>query len=72
MTQKEYPKVSPAEMEILRLLWHMSEATVSEVCDALPTDRNIAYCTVQTLLRRLESKGYVTHHKCGKAHAGIF
>ena len=66
--KEERPNISPAEMEVLRLLWELNEATVSEVHAQLPSQRDVAYCTVQTLLRRLESKGHVTHHKRGKAY----
>jgi predicted transcriptional regulator len=34
----------------------------------LPAKRKIAYATVQTLLRRLEKKGYLKHRIRGKAH----
>ena len=60
--------VSPAETEILRLVWQLERATVQGVCDRLPAKRRIAYATVQTLLRRLEAKGYVKHDVEGKAH----
>lgn len=60
--------LSPAETEVLRLVWQLESATVQQICDALPTDRGIAYATVQTLLRRLEKKGYVRHKTKGKAH----
>jgi predicted transcriptional regulator len=62
------PALSPAETEILRLVWQLESATVQEICNALPEDRSIAYATVQTLLRRLEKKGYVRHKSSGKAH----
>ncbi len=68
MTQKKLPAVSPSETEILRLVWQLDKATVQEVCDSLPTRRKIAYATVQTLLRRLEKKGYLKHRIRGKAH----
>jgi predicted transcriptional regulator len=55
-------------MEILRLVWQLGKATVQQVYDRLPPGRNIANATVQTLLRRLEKKGYVKHHVRGKAH----
>ncbi|MBN1818728.1 MAG: BlaI/MecI/CopY family transcriptional regulator [Sedimentisphaerales bacterium] len=60
--------LSPAETEILRLLWEIGSGTVQQVCEKLPPERQIAYATVQTLLRRLEKKGYVTHTIEGKAH----
>ncbi len=68
MTLEDLPNVSPAEMEILRLVWENKEATVQQVVDNLPPDRAITYATVQTLLRRLEQKGYLQHDVRGKAH----
>jgi predicted transcriptional regulator len=68
MTQKKLPAVSPAETEILRLVWQLDKATVQDVCNKLPAKRKIAYATVQTLLRRLEKKGYIKHRIRGKAH----
>jgi predicted transcriptional regulator len=68
MTHKNLPSLSPSETEILRLLWQLRSGTVQDVCGQLPTEREIAYATVQTLLRRLEKKGYVSHESKGKAH----
>jgi BlaI family transcriptional regulator, penicillinase repressor len=71
MSTRTLRAMSPAETEILRLLWQLGEATVQEVCAALPPDRKIAYKTVQTLLKRLEDKGYLTHRTEGKAHVFV-
>jgi BlaI family penicillinase repressor len=60
--------LSPSETEVLRIVWELENATVQDVCTALPKSRDIAYATVQTLLRRLEKKGYVKHRTQGKAH----
>lgn len=68
MGKKVLPALSSAETEILRLVWEMEPATVQAICDALPKERSIGYATVQTLLRRLEKKGYVRHDVQGKAH----
>jgi len=68
MTKKILPSLSPAETEILRLVWQLDKAAVQDVCDNLPATRKIAYATVQTLLRRLEKKGYLKHQIRGKAH----
>ena len=68
MTQRKLPALSPSETEILRLVWQLDKATVQDVCDKLPVKRKIAYATVQTLLRRLEKKGYLNHNIRGKAH----
>lgn len=68
MDKGQLRAMSPAETEILRLVWQLGEATVQQVRDALPANRKVAYKTVQTLLRRLEDKGYLTHKTEGKAH----
>ena len=68
MTRKNLPALSPSETEILRLVWQLEKATVQEVCEKLPAKRKITYATVQTLLRRLEKKGYLKHAVNGKAH----
>jgi len=68
MTRKDLPALSPSETEILRIVWQLDKATVQDVCEKLPAKRKITYATVQTLLRRLEKKGYLKHAVSGKAH----
>jgi BlaI family transcriptional regulator, penicillinase repressor len=68
MEQKKLRAMSPTETEILRLVWELNEATVQQVRDQLPSGKNLAYNTVQTLLCRLEQKGYLQHHQKGQAH----
>jgi BlaI family transcriptional regulator, penicillinase repressor len=67
MAKNQRPAMSPAETEILRLVWQCQEATVQQVFDAMPPSRKVTYVTVATLLRRLEEKGYLKHHLRGKA-----
>ena len=55
----ERPGLSKGEMEVARVLWDLKKASVREVHEAFPKDREIDFATVQTYLRRLESKGYV-------------
>ena len=68
MAKERPPAVSPAETEVLRIVWQLGKATVQNVCEKLPAKRKITYATVQTLLRRLEKKGYLKHDTQGKAH----
>lgn len=68
MTKRQLQAMSPAETEILRLVWQLGGATVQQVCDLLPPKRDIGYKTVQTMLRRLEKKGYLKHKISGKAY----
>ena len=55
----ERPSLSKGEMEVARVLWELGRATVRQVHDAFPAGRTIDFATVQTYLRRLETKGYV-------------
>ena len=53
------------ELDIMSVLWRRGSATVAEVRDELADD--LAYPTVQTMLRVLEGKGYVGHTVDGRA-----
>ena len=53
------------ELDIMSVLWRRGRATVAEVRDDLVDD--LAYPTVQTMLRVLEGKGYVGHTVDGRA-----
>ena len=54
------------EAELMEVLWDYGPSTVAEVKERVPDD--LAYTTVLTILRTLETKGYVTHDSEGKAH----
>ncbi len=59
-------RITNREMDVMAVLWTRGSATVAEVLEDL--DADLAYTTVLTILRALESKGYVRHAKEGKAH----
>ena len=54
------------EAELMEVLWDHGPSTVAEVKERIPDD--LAYTTVLSILRTLETKGYVTHDSEGKAH----
>jgi predicted transcriptional regulator len=61
--------VRGAELEVLKVLWEHGPGTVREVNARLQEQgRSWAYTTVQTMLQRLEAKGYVRSDKSGPAH----
>ena len=64
MTKKLEP-ISQTEFRVLRVLWEQGPGTVRQVNQKL---RHWAYTTVQTLLTRLERKGYVACDRSGFAH----
>jgi predicted transcriptional regulator len=67
VARKKSPNLTDAELRLMDVLWERGSATVSDVCDGLPNDPPLAYSTVLTTMRILENKGYVRHHKDGRA-----
>ena len=63
----ERPALSKGEMEVARVLWQISPATVRQVHEVLQTQREIDFATVQTYLRRLQTKGYATSRLQGRS-----
>jgi len=62
-------ELSPAELEVLRVLWDRGPSTVRQVLDALTgRGRDWAYTTVLTFLSRMNQKGVVSSDKSGLAH----
>jgi BlaI family transcriptional regulator, penicillinase repressor len=60
--------LTEAELRIMNVLWDRGPATVHEVLQALPPTPALAYNSVLTIIRILETKGYVKHVKDGRAH----
>jgi predicted transcriptional regulator len=51
----------------MAVLWERERATVADVQAAVSSRQRVSYSTVQTMLRILEAKGYVSHDKAGRA-----
>ena len=51
----------------MAVLWRLQRASVGDVLTAMNSTRAVTYSTVQTILRILETKGYVTHDKVARA-----
>ncbi len=65
MTSKT-PTPSEREIQILKALWRLGEASVREALDVLAPNGELAFNTVQTQLRIMEDKGLVTHRESGR------
>ncbi len=61
------PALAKSELEVARLVWRLGSATVRQVLDALPEERDVDFKTVQTYLRRLEAKGYLKTRTEGRS-----
>lgn len=62
-------RLSRTELQLLHVLWKLKSASIREVQEALPENRQVEYTTVQTMIYRLEKKGAVRRtRKIGNAH----
>jgi predicted transcriptional regulator len=61
--------LGPLETEILNIIWELGSATVKDVHERILADpeRELAYTSVTTVLRRLTQKGWLTCEKQGRA-----
>jgi len=59
--------LTKAEEEIMQVLWQLQKANVKQIINELPEPKP-AYNTVSTIVRILESKGFVDYEKQGKGH----
>lgn len=58
--------LSKGELEVARVIWRLGEATVGQVHEACSANRPIDYSTVQTYIRRVEAKGYLSARRLGR------
>ncbi len=60
-------ELTPAELEIMQILWDIEKGFVNEILEILPEPKP-AYNTVSTIVRILEQKGYLAHKAYGRSH----
>jgi len=59
MAPRNPERLTPLELEIMKVLWAAGPGGVQSVRDALAPGRKLAYTTVQTMLNVLWRKGHV-------------
>ncbi len=63
----EIRELTRAEEELMQVLWSLGKGFVKDVIEQLPEPKP-AYNTVSTIIRILETKGFVDHNAYGKTH----
>jgi len=58
---KSEVKLGKVQLFIVQYLWTVGEATARDISDRVAAEHQLSHSTVQTLLRKLEKKGAVTH-----------
>jgi predicted transcriptional regulator len=67
MPPKKSITLTEAELRLMKVLWERGESAVSDIVSAVSGERTLAYTSVLTTVRILESKGYVCHRQEGRA-----
>ncbi len=60
-------RLTKAEEQIIQILWRLKKASTKEVLEELPGPKP-AITTVSTIIRILESKGFVAHETKGRGY----
>ena len=61
-------QISPAEWEVMKVLWQHGKMAARDVFAALPEDSDWAYKTVKTLLSRLVAKDAISYEPIGNSY----
>lgn len=60
-------ELTKAEDQVMQILWDLGKGFVKEIIERMPEPKP-AYNTVSTIVRILETKGFVDHTAYGKTH----
>lgn len=60
-------ELTKAEDQVMQILWQIEKGFVKDIIEQMP-DPKPAYNTVSTIVRILETKGFVDHNSYGKTH----
>lgn len=64
---KDLKELTKAEDQVMQILWKLKKAFVKDIIEEMPEPKP-AYNTVSTIIRILETKGFVDHKAYGKTH----
>ena len=67
MPPKRSITLTQAEIRLMKVLWDRGESTVAQMVAATSAETELAYNSVLTTIRILETKGYVIHRQEGRA-----
>ncbi len=60
---KKLPQISEAELEVMKIVWAQAPVSTNEITDRLTQTTDWSPKTVQTLIKRLVTKGALTYEK---------
>ncbi|MEK6730630.1 MAG: BlaI/MecI/CopY family transcriptional regulator [Pseudomonadota bacterium] len=70
-TNSKAIQLTPLEEELMTILWNNGPGTVHDVIAHLPSNRQLAYTSISTILRILEKKNILISKKSGRSHVYV-
>ena len=67
MSRTKIFRLGDLQLQIMKLLWSCQEATVGDLHERLQGQKELAYTTIATMLRKMESRGLVQHRSEGRS-----
>ena len=67
MSKSKIHRLGDLQLRIMKVLWERGEATVAAMHQGLADERNLAYTTMATMLRKMEARGLVKHRIEGRS-----
>jgi predicted transcriptional regulator len=67
MARPKHEHPTPAELEVLKIIWERGPSTVRDVLDSLSPERSRAYTSVMSLLNVMADKGLLMREPHGRA-----
>ena len=66
MAESDPGPLTKAQRDIMEVVWAAGEVTVTEVRDSIAKKRELARNTVQTMMVRLDERGWLQHREQGR------
>ena len=57
--EQSLPELSPLELEVMNVVWHLGECSSAEVIEEFSKKRQLAETTIRTVLANIRKKGYL-------------
>jgi len=64
---KDLKELTRAEDQVMQILWKLEKGFIKDIVEEMPEPKP-AYNTVSTIVRILETKGFIDHKAYGKTH----
>ena len=66
MRKQRTHRLGDLQLKIMKHLWQYGECTVGDVFGAVGQERDLAYTTIATMLRKMEARELITHRAEGR------